>query len=100
MSHTWVALMRGINVGRNKRISMPDLRRMLESLGYAEVRTHGQSGNAMFSSGHGKAQTLEDEISARIRTDFAMDVVLLVRTAKEFAATVDANPFVARGASP
>jgi uncharacterized protein (DUF1697 family) len=51
MSTTWVALVRGINVGRAKRIAMPDLRATLASLGYADVRTHGQSGNAIFTSG-------------------------------------------------
>lgn len=100
MSVTWVALVRGINVGRNKRIAMADLRTMLESLGYGEVRTHGQSGNAIFSSGQRKAEALEHEISVRIRSDFDMDAALLLRTANEFAAAVDANPFVARGAPP
>jgi uncharacterized protein (DUF1697 family) len=100
MSTTWVALLRGINVGRAKRIAMADLRTMLESLGYADVRTQGQSGNAVFASPPRKAETLEGEISARIRTDFGMDVAVLLRTAAEFAAVVDANPFVARGVQP
>lgn len=100
MSVTWVALVRGINVGRNKRIAMADLRTMLASLGYADVRTHGQSGNAIFSSGQRKAEALEQEISARIRRDFAMEAALLLRTTTEFAAVVDANPFVTRGSDP
>ena len=43
-----VALLRGINVGRNKRIGMADLRALLEELGYEDVRTLLQSGNAVF----------------------------------------------------
>ena len=39
----WVALLRGINVGRNKRIAMADVRAMLESLGNADVRTLGRA---------------------------------------------------------
>jgi uncharacterized protein (DUF1697 family) len=97
MSTTWVALVRGINVGRAKRIAMSDLRTMLASLGYADVRTHGQSGNAIFASGQRNAQSLEEEISSRIRADFGMDASVLLRTAAEFAAVVKANPFVARG---
>jgi uncharacterized protein (DUF1697 family) len=97
MSTTWVALLRGINVGRGKRIAMADLRIMLEGLGYAGVRTHGQSGNVAFSFRQSQADSLEQQISTSIRGDFGMDVVVLVRTAAEFAVAVDANPFVARG---
>jgi uncharacterized protein (DUF1697 family) len=96
MSTTWVALLRGVNVGRAKRIAMVDLRGMLESLGYSDVITQGQSGNAIFSSGQGKAGPMEEEISARIKSTFGMNVVVMLRTADELAAVVDANPFVAR----
>jgi uncharacterized protein (DUF1697 family) len=98
MSVTWVALLRGINVGRAKRISMQDLRAMLESMGYADVRTLGQSGNAIFTTPHRKTEALERAISARIRSDFGMEVVVLLRTPAEIGKVVDANPFVARGA--
>ncbi len=100
MSTTWIALLRGINVGKNKRIAMADLRVMLESLGYTDVRTLLQSGNALFDGGPRKAGTLEQEISAGIRAAFGMDVATVVRTAPDFVAAVDANPFVARGVDP
>ncbi|HEY6469630.1 MAG TPA: DUF1697 domain-containing protein [Candidatus Dormibacteraeota bacterium] len=93
-----IALLRGINVGRNKRIAMADLRAMLKSLGYQDVRTHLQSGNAIFVAGKGKDATLEQEISAAIKATFGMDVAVLVRTAPELASVVDSNPFVAQGA--
>ena len=94
---TRIALLRGINVGRNKRIAMADLRAMLESLGYEDVRTHLQSGNAIFAGGKGKDAALEQEISAGIKETFGMEVAVMVRTAAEIAAVVDSNPFVARG---
>lgn len=97
MSTTWVALVRGINVGRAKRIAMPELRTMLTSLGYVDVRTHGQSGNAIFTSGQRKAEVLEREISSGIRASFAMDASVLVRSAAEFVSAVEANPFAAPG---
>jgi uncharacterized protein (DUF1697 family) len=97
MTVTWVALLRGINVGRNKRIAMADLRAMLEALGNRDVRTLGQSGNLVFSSTQRKAEPLEQEISKGIRATFGMDVAVLLRTADEFVAAVDANPFVAQG---
>lgn len=97
VSTTRVALLRGINVGHAKRIAMADLRAMLESLGYTDVRTHLQSGNAIFVGGTGKDATLEQEISAGIKKAFKMDVAVLVRTAAEIVSVVDSNPFVARG---
>jgi uncharacterized protein (DUF1697 family) len=95
---TRIALLRGINVGRNKRIAMGDLRAMIQSLGYEDVRTHIQSGNVIFVAGAGKDATLEQHISAGIRTTFGIDVAVMVRTAAEIASVVDSNPFVARGA--
>ncbi|WP_295998582.1 DUF1697 domain-containing protein [Rugamonas sp.] len=43
-----VALLRGINVGRAKRVAMADLRKLLTDLGYADVRTVLNSGNVVF----------------------------------------------------
>jgi uncharacterized protein (DUF1697 family) len=97
VSVTWVALLRGINVGRAKRITMADLRTMLDSLGYTDVRTLGQSGNAIFVSGERRPESLEEAISTRIRGAVGMEVSVLIRTAREFASVVDANPFVTRG---
>jgi uncharacterized protein (DUF1697 family) len=45
----YVALLRGINVGGNKRVSMTRLREMLQGLGYTGVTTLLQSGNAVFT---------------------------------------------------
>jgi len=44
-----VALLRGINVGRAKRVAMADLRTLVESLGYREVSTLLNSGNVVFT---------------------------------------------------
>jgi uncharacterized protein (DUF1697 family) len=96
MSVTYVALLRGINVGRAKRIAMADLRGMLESLGYKDVATLGQSGNAIFSTGQGKPEAMEQKIATCIKTTFALDVAVMLRTAAELGTIVDANPFVAR----
>jgi uncharacterized protein (DUF1697 family) len=97
VTSTWVALLRGINVGRNKRIAMSDLRDLLVSLGYADVRTHLQSGNAVFSGARRKPDVIEQEISSGIGKEFGMEVAVLVRDAAELAAVVEANPFVTRG---
>lgn len=93
----WVALLRGINVGRNKRLAMADLRALLESLGYRDVRTLLQSGNALFITDRGRGPVLERAIASRISADLGMDVKVLVRRAAELGSVVDANPFMAPG---
>ncbi|HEY4868967.1 MAG TPA: DUF1697 domain-containing protein, partial [Candidatus Dormibacteraeota bacterium] len=93
----WVALLRGINVGRNKRVAMADLRGLLDSLGYRDIRTHLQSGNAIFTTGRATASKLEQQIAERIKKDLDMDVSVLVRTSAELGAVAAGNPFVERG---
>jgi uncharacterized protein (DUF1697 family) len=97
MSVTYVALLRGINVGRAKRIAMADLRSMLETLGYTDVKTVGQSGNVVLSAGNGKPEAMEEKIATGIKSSFGMVVAVMLRTATELAAVVDENPFVKRG---
>jgi uncharacterized protein (DUF1697 family) len=55
---TYLALLRGINLGRHRRVAMADLRELLTSLGYRSVRTHLQSGNAIFTRGTGNPARL------------------------------------------
>lgn len=101
---TWLALLRGVNVGRNKRVAMADLRALLGSLGYGEVRTHLQSGNALFTAtgarGRRDAAPLEDTISSTIARELGLDVDVAVYHATELAKLVGANPFLRRGADP
>jgi uncharacterized protein (DUF1697 family) len=65
-----VALLRGINVGRAKRVAMADLRALVESLGYRDVRTLLNSGNVVFSVPAGSrgdpARRIEDGIARRL----------------------------------
>jgi len=86
-----VALLRGINLGRNKRIAMADLRKLVEGLGYEEVRTHLQSGNVVFTTADSPARAakaIEGELDAKL----GMDVRVLIRTDRELAGVVERNP--------
>lgn len=90
---TTVALLRGVNVGRNKRIAMADLRALLADLGYTDVRTLLQSGNAVVSlAGKGSGRVAQ-EIEAGIAQRFKLEVKVVVRTRDELAAVIAANPF-------
>ncbi len=97
---TYVALLRGINVGRHKRIAMARLRELLTALGYADVRTLLQSGNAVFTSTRRSADAVAAEIENAIMDELRMDVAVLVRTAAQFIAAVDANPLAAQDRDP
>jgi uncharacterized protein (DUF1697 family) len=97
---TWVALLRGINLGRHKRVSMADLRKLLTTLGYADVRTHLQSGNAVFTAAADDGAGLEAQLSTEIEGRFGFPVKVVVRSAKDFVALADANPYVTRGVDP
>ena len=63
---TYIALRRGINVGKAKRIAMADLRALLEGLGHTDVATLLNSGNVVFRSGKKIPAKIAAEISAAI----------------------------------
>jgi hypothetical protein len=66
--HTWVAFLRGINVGDNTMVSMKDLAAICTNIGFGNVRTYLNSGNIIFTSPLSEGeiqQALEKELSAR-----------------------------------
>ncbi len=85
-------LLRGINVGKAKRIAMADLRSLLAGLGHTEVVTVLQSGNAMVTATTEPTVT-EQLVHAAITERFGFDVAVLVRSADELAAAIAADPF-------
>jgi uncharacterized protein (DUF1697 family) len=85
------ALLRGINIGPRKRISMPDLRRIVESLGHTDVETYLQSGNVVFTP-KGKGDHAAG-LSKAIEQETGHDVAVLLRTGTELAKIVDASPY-------
>ncbi|MGW2845252.1 DUF1697 domain-containing protein [Streptomyces sp. NPDC001108] len=92
---TYAALLRGINVSGHKRIPMADLRALLTELGHADVRTHLQSGNAVFSSASDDEEALAAELERAIARRFGFDVPCLVRDGAYLAAVAAACPFPA-----
>jgi uncharacterized protein (DUF1697 family) len=88
----YVALLRGINVGRNKRIAMADLRELLAGLGYTDVVTLLQSGNAVFTASGRAAGPIEKAIEQAIVDRYGFDVRVAVRTAEQLADVIGANP--------
>ena len=95
-----VALLRGINVGKAKRVAMADLRALVEGLGYRDARTLLNSGNVVF----GVPSTAKGDAAKRIEealaTKLGVSAKVLVVSAQELAAVVEANPLEAVATDP
>lgn len=92
---TYAALLRGINVGGHKKVPMAELRPLMEGLGYGGVRTYLQSGNAVFTAGHGDEESLAAELAQGIEKRFGFTVEVLVRDHDYLKAVREACPFPA-----
>jgi uncharacterized protein (DUF1697 family) len=85
-------LLKGINVGGNKKIGMTELRTLLADLGFADVRTLLQSGNAVVTADDTDPELVAATIERGIADAFGMAVGCLVRTGAELRAVIDAHP--------
>jgi uncharacterized protein (DUF1697 family) len=92
---TYAALLRGINVGGARKVPMAELRTLMEGLGHTGVRSHLQSGQAVFTAGHGDEESLAAELTAAIEKHFGFSVDVIVRDHAYLAAIADACPFPA-----
>lgn len=90
---TYTALLRGINVGGNKKIKMAELREQLTDLGLQEVKTLLQSGNVVFRSEETSREKLEKQLSDETEKRLGVRCDYYVRNAKEWDAIIKANPF-------
>jgi uncharacterized protein (DUF1697 family) len=91
MANRHVALIRGINVGRAKRVAMADLRGLLAELGYREVQTLLNSGNLVFSGGREKPARMGKRIEAAMAERLGVSARVTVLTAAAFATVVEEN---------
>jgi len=89
----YVAFLRGINVGGKKLIKMEALRRVIESLGFKNVRTFIQSGNVIFESRETNRETLTAKVEKELLKSFGHDVTVVLQTVVELEAILKLNPF-------
>jgi uncharacterized protein (DUF1697 family) len=87
----YAALLRGVNLVKRNRIAMAELRQILAGLGYQDVATYLQSGNAVFRSDDPAGQ-LEQDIAAALARHAGLSCAVMVRTGIELAAVQEANP--------
>jgi len=87
----YVALLRGINLGPNRRVPMPRLREVLSARGHGDVQTLIASGNVVLDSDLPEDELALD-VTRAIQEEFGIDVPTVVRTGAELAAVLEADP--------
>jgi uncharacterized protein (DUF1697 family) len=88
----YVALLRAVNVGGTGKLPMSELKAMCIAEGFRKVQTYIASGNVVFSADRSEAQ-IKAALEKRLKAYAGKPVGVIVRTAKEMAAVLDANPF-------
>jgi uncharacterized protein (DUF1697 family) len=86
-----VAMLRGINLGPNRRIPMADLRQLLTDAGFENVKTYVQSGNIALSATVKPAQ-LEGELAGLVEERFGFAVPVVVRSRRQLQAVINHDP--------
>lgn len=91
---TYIAMLRGINVGRTARIKMTGLVSVFESIGFKNVRTYVQSGNVICRYSGNDIANLIKTIEAKLKSEFHQDINIIVRTAVDLQRVIARNPFI------
>jgi uncharacterized protein (DUF1697 family) len=90
---TYIALLRGINVGGHAKVKMDQLRALFEALRFADVKTYVQSGNVVFKAGRSSSDLVR-RIESGINREFGLSVSVIVRTPQDMNNVIRRNPFL------
>src|ERR1700687_5370585 len=88
----YVALLRAVNVGGTGKLAMTELKSMCSDAGFGRVETYIASGNVVFES-KAAAARVKAQLEARLLAHFGKPVGVVVRTASQMVAVLEANPF-------
>jgi uncharacterized protein (DUF1697 family) len=88
----YAAFLRGVNVGRNHRVSSAELKSLFEELGADDVGTFRTSGNVVFEAPRNLARAIEKHLEDSL----GYEVAIFLRTAKELKAIAAEQPFPAK----
>ena len=94
----YVALLRAVNVGGYGKIAMADFRKLLEGLGFRDVQTYIQSGNAVFDA-PGTAAKVRSAIAAGLEKLIGARVEVMLRTHEDLWRVIAGNPFASEAAA-
>lgn len=88
----YIALLRGINISGKNKISMPELKKLLEENNYQNVSTYLNSGNIIFECNIDNKETIMDNIHTLIKTKFILDIPVYITTDKELEDILNNSP--------
>jgi len=89
----YIAILRGINVGGKHKISMTELKKVLEKTGIEHIQTYIQSGNVIFSSDESDPAVLTEQISSVIKDHWGFEVPVIILSKREIDEIILTNPF-------
>lgn len=89
----YVALLRGINVNGQKKITMDLLLEAFEEMGFENVRTYIQTGNVIFICSEQNKNSLCYKIEIKIKEKFNFEVPVILRTLDDLKYAIEENPF-------
>ncbi|MGZ7208532.1 MAG: DUF1697 domain-containing protein [Methanobacterium sp.] len=90
----YIALLRGINIGRKNRVKMTDLVKTLESSRFENVKTYLQSGNVIFKCNSADTEKIAEDIKRKISQTFGLSINVIVRRDEELENIINSNPFI------
>ena len=90
---TYVALLRGVNVGGRNLIKMPELARIFKEGGFNDARTYIQIGNIIFSSRSTDPAALTKKIERALMKELGYPVAVILRTLSQLEALISREPF-------
>jgi uncharacterized protein (DUF1697 family) len=90
---TYIALLRAVNLAGRNKVSMSDLRALLDKLGMHNPRTLLQSGNLIFQTDAAATAELEHQLEDATEHHIGLRTDFLVRRAEEWSSIIAANPF-------
>lgn len=88
----YIALLRGINISGKNKISMPELKKLLEENNYQNVSTYLNSGNIIFECNTNNKQTIMDNIHTLIENKFLLQIPVYIMTDKELENILNNSP--------
>lgn len=92
-SQRYVALLRGINVGKHHKVPMAELRETMDSMGFTQVKTLLNSGNIVFTGKAEGAEKLEKKLEKKFASTFGFSIPVIIRTAEEIRELIKEDPF-------
>jgi uncharacterized protein (DUF1697 family) len=90
---SYVALLRAVNLAGVNRIAMSELRELVASLGYDDVKTLLNSGNVVFRGPSKPAEKIERQLETETKRRVGIDTAFIVRSADEWLDAISGNPF-------